>query len=31
MKLYRVVTDIMATKFGDDFFEYIFYLGGYTI
>jgi len=31
MKLYRVVTNIMATKFGDDFFEYIFYLGGYTM
>ena len=31
MKLYRVATDIMATKFDEDFFEYIFYLGGYTM
>ena len=31
MKLYRVVTDIQTTKFDDDFFEYIYYLGGYTM
>ena len=31
MKLYRVVTDIQTTRFDDDFFEYIYYLGGYTM